>query len=166
MNKDALFTSKRDDWCTPPQLLSSIGKFERIGLDPCSNDNSLVDCNTSWTKKDNGLSKPWVGHGLVFVNPPYGKEISYWLAKCCIEAEKGAEIIGLFPARVDTRWFQDMAITANRTLFIRGRLKFLGAKHSAPFPSVLCYWGDRPERFEHFFEDRGAIAKWPRKKSQ
>ena len=160
MSKDALFTSKRDDWCTPLQLLLGVGRFASIGLDPCSNDNSLVEAHTKWNKEDDGLSKPWVDNGLVFVNPPYGKDILHWLVKCCLEAERGAEIIGLFPARVDTKWFQYHAITADRTLFIRGRLKFLGAKHSAPFPSALCYWGDRPERFEQCFEDRGAIATW------
>ena len=44
----------------------------------------------------------------------------------------------LLPARVDTKWFHDLVLPHAREIrFIRGRLKFVGAEHPAPFPSMI-----------------------------
>jgi hypothetical protein len=49
-----------------------------------------------------------------------------------------ALVVMLLPARTDTRWWHDYVIPyASEIRFIRGRLKFGGAKNSAPFPSAL-----------------------------
>ncbi len=44
------------------------------------------------------------------------------------------------PSRTDTRWFHDYVYKKAEIRFIKGRLKFKGAKHSAPFPSMLAVW--------------------------
>lgn len=46
-------------------------------------------------------------------------------------------LVYLLPARTDTRWFHDFCMKANEIRFLRGRLKFGGAKNSAPFPSMI-----------------------------
>jgi site-specific DNA-methyltransferase (adenine-specific) len=44
----------------------------------------------------------------------------------------------LIPARTDTRWFHEIVLPyAAEIRFIKGRLKFSGAKNSAPFPSMI-----------------------------
>ena len=44
----------------------------------------------------------------------------------------------LLPARTDTRWFHDLCLPhAKEIRFIRGRLKFGGSVHSAPFPNMI-----------------------------
>lgn len=43
----------------------------------------------------------------------------------------------LIPARTDTKWFHDYVLHRAEIRFIAGRLKFGGAKNSAPFPSMV-----------------------------
>jgi len=155
----ALHSSARGSWCTPPDFVERVRKIDRIGLDPCSNSESFVGARTSWTEKDDGLRRCWRGHGLIYVNPPYGREIVPWVERCAAEGLEGSEIVALLPARTDTRWFQDHAATATELLFLRGRLTFVGAESSAPFPSVVCYWGGRGELFRAAFSGLGVFCR-------
>lgn len=155
MNK-VHYSSARDDWCTPPEVLDRVRRVGQIGLDPCWNPNAITDAGTRLEGRNtDGLSVPWSGHGLVYVNPPYGRKIGKWVRKCCDEARDGVEIIALLPARTDTRWFP---WDATALAFWRGRLTFLDAPHPAPFPSVLAYWGPQGFLFETVFSDVAAIV--------
>ena len=58
------------------------------------------------------------------------------MAKANAEAERGATVICLVPARTDTKWWHESVIH-HEIRFIKGRLKFGNAKTSAPFPSAL-----------------------------
>lgn len=110
--KRALFTSARtgtgnDHWCTPPVILDRVRQVGPIGLDPCSNAQSIVGARLSFTEKGNGLAKPWtVRTGEVaYVNPPYSA-LREWCTKCvgegaAIIVEHG-HLILLIPARTDT----------------------------------------------------------------
>jgi hypothetical protein len=112
---------------------------------------------------DNGLTADWQlwarGHGLVYMNPPYGRELAAWMSKAEDESLYGTEIIALVPARPDTRWFQGACQQKGgqtpTILFWKGRLKFKGAPACAPFPSALFYWGPRHERFCEVFAGKG-----------
>lgn len=86
-----------------------------------------------------GLLVSWAGE-RVFCNPPYGPQIEDWL-RWAHEAEVA---VYLLPARTDTRWFHDHVLPkASEVRFLRGRLKFGGAKNGAPFPSMLAIFGTR-----------------------
>lgn len=51
----------------------------------------------------------------------------------------------LLPARTDTRWFHEIVLPlAKEIRFIKGRLKFSGAKWNAPFPSMLVVFRNEP----------------------
>ena len=80
-----------------------------------------------------------VGGGeTVFCNPPYGRAISSWVQKAYSEwAINGAEVVMLLPARTDTKWFHDYIYNRAEIRFIKGRLKFGGCKHNAPFPNMI-----------------------------
>ncbi|NJL54106.1 adenine methyltransferase [bacterium] len=105
------------------------------------------------------MQEPWDRKGLNFVNPPYGRKIAPWIAKCASEAADGAEVILLGPARTDTKWFQRvLAPSSPQVLLWEGRLKFLGATNSALFPSFLAYWGSNPEKFVRAFAGKGWIV--------
>ena len=79
------------------------------------------------------------GGETVFCNPPYGRKIYDWVAKCYHESRKpNTKVVLLIPARTDTRYFHDFIYhKAEEVRFLRGRLKFGGAKNSAPFPSMI-----------------------------
>ena len=77
------------------------------------------------------------------MNPPYGDEISRWVAKAHASADAGAVVICLVPARVDTGWWWDHC-RYGEIRFIRGRLKFGGSDNAAPFPSAVVIFNREP----------------------
>ena len=133
----AHFSSATAEWYTPPEIIDLVlDVLGEIDLDPASNTGKPnVPARRHYTKEDDGLSQPWAGR--VFLNPPYGKGIAKWTERLCDEYEQGAvtAAIALLPARTDTAWFQGLAKYPR--CFLQGRLKFVGAKSSAPFPSML-----------------------------
>lgn len=161
MNNSTMFSSDRIDWNTPKEIIEIIRKFDDIGLDPCSNPNSIVGATTEWSleKGISGLRRPWTEHGLVYCNPPYGRAIAEWSRKIVEEAALGAEIICLLPSRTDTSWMQLMFRFCNVSLFWKGRLTFLGAPSAAPFPSCIMYFGKRDSRFCEIFDQFGQLYR-------
>lgn len=151
------YSSAKDDWCTPEVVLERVRRVGDIGLDPCSNPRSIVNARHSAGRARegewrDGLNMGWSGYGLVFLNPPYGRNIGKWVVKCA-EAD---ECIALLPARTDTKWFPwDAASLA----FWKGRLTFLGVEHPAPFPSVLAYWGYREPSFRDAFRGVAKVVE-------
>jgi hypothetical protein len=82
--------------------------------------------------------QPWTGR--VWCNPPYGREIGQWVAKAVgstVVVPTAELVVMLLPARTDTRWWHSYVIPFGQPRFIKGRLKFGGAKNSAPFPSAV-----------------------------
>ncbi len=148
MNK-VLLSSGKDDWETPQEFFAKLDREFQFTLDPCANDNNHK-CNRYYTELDDGLSKSWGGE-TVFCNPPYsaarkGKPgQADWIKKCYDESKKpGTTVVMLIPARTDTAAFHKYIYGKAEIRFVRGRLKFVGAKYSAPFPSmVVVYRGGR-----------------------
>tara|TARA_B100000029_G_scaffold119127_2_gene112243 strand:+ start:1302 stop:1841 length:540 start_codon:yes stop_codon:yes gene_type:complete len=159
----ALMSSDRADWCTPPEILEYVYKFfpGGVDLDPCSNSAALVDASVAMEGppgKD-GLTEPWSGN--VFVNPPYGRNTMLaWARKMAAESAH-CEILGLVPARTDTRWCNVAMKSCTLICFVFGRIKFLdqsgAVQYPAPFPSAVFYWGKRPDHFRAVFCDLGSI---------
>jgi len=161
-----MVSSANQHWNTPPEVLDPIyQKFGTIGLDPCSNSNSIVQANNKFAGPDidhDGLAESWQGYGLVFVNPPYGRKIKHWVKKCADEAAlaknagTNTEIILLGPARTDTKFFQKIVCpTADKAILWEGRLTFLGAPAPAVFPSFLAYWGPNADKFMMAYLGKG-----------
>lgn len=155
-----LTKSTNENWCTPEELLKVVEAMSPIGLDPCGNISSIVRAKKILLPpNDDGLAQPWINQGLVFVNPPYGRKIKYWLRKAVVEAARGAEIAMLIPARTDTVWFQQWVFgTARAICFWKGRLRFVGAQHPAPFPSAIVYWGNNVDNFRGVFYPHGSVV--------
>lgn len=157
----ALMSSRRQDWRTPKVVLDLVRQVGPIALDPCTDSDNPTGALMFATT--NGLSLPWhsskpFGGGLVFCNPPYSRSLRDWSEKCVMEANLGAEIIALVPARTDTMWWSVMTV-ANAFCFWRGRLRFEGAPASAPFPSALVYFGRRTFLFGRVFGPYGWVVK-------
>jgi hypothetical protein len=74
------------------------------------------------------------------MNPPYGREINMWVEKATKEAGNGALVVGLLPARTDTRWWHEHVDGHASIHFFAGRLVFGNAGNAAPFPSALAVW--------------------------
>ena len=145
----AALSSAHSAWATPPDLLERL--YEALGsefdLDPCSPGalQSRVQATRHLVEADNGLAHAW--RGRVFMNPPYGRGlISAWTAKARLETEtKRADlVIGLVPARTDTRWWHADVVGNAAVWLLRGRLSFGDGTNPAPFPSALALWGGSP----------------------
>lgn len=134
-----MMSSNRDDWTTPRSLFSLLDGMFQFTLDPCSNEQNHL-CDKYYTVEDDGLIRSWKGE-RVFMNPPYGADIGYWCEKAKEESMGGgALIVGLVPARTDTKWWQDNIEGIADVIFIRGRLKFGDGTKPAPFPSAIVLW--------------------------
>jgi site-specific DNA-methyltransferase (adenine-specific) len=131
MINSGLFTSNTDQWATPQDFFDKLNDEFHFDLDVCATPEN-AKCEKYFTKDDDGLSQQW--WGVVYCNPPYGREIGKWVKKC---SEYEGESVMLLPARTDTRWFHDYIYGKSEIRFIRGRLKFGGSKNSAPFPSMV-----------------------------
>ncbi|PWA11088.1 adenine methyltransferase [Pueribacillus theae] len=132
------FSSRSSDWETPQDFFDELDKEFNFTLDPCASHTN-AKCDKYFTKEDNGLLQDWSGE-TVFMNPPYGREIKDWVRKAYEESLKGTTVVCLLPARTDTRWFHDYIYGNAAIRFIKGRLKFGGAKNSAPFPSMVVIY--------------------------
>jgi site-specific DNA-methyltransferase (adenine-specific) len=91
--------------------------------------------------EQNALVQDW--KGVVWCNPPYGREQVKFIQKAYDESVKhGSTVVCLIPARPDTKVWQDLIFAhADQVCFIKGRLKFGNSKDAAPFPSALVVFG-------------------------
>lgn len=118
-----LFKSLSDEWHTPTSVYDALNAEFGFVDDPCL-------MGGVW----DGLYRDW--KSPVFCNPPYSR-IRQWVEKAYSEAQLGKTVVMLIPSRTDTRWWHDYVMRANEIRFIRGRLRFGGARHNAPFPSCV-----------------------------
>ncbi len=129
------YSSKRHDWETPPELFTELERRHGpFNLDVCATAD-VAKCERFFSPADDGLAKPWAPCRC-WMNPPYGRTIAAWMKKARAEAAKGATVVCLVPARTDTAWWHDYVVGAEIE-FIRGRIRFVGAKEPAPFPSAV-----------------------------
>lgn len=123
-------TSLRQDWRTPRALYQALDAEFRFTFDPCPPNPQFDGLSVEWGER-------------TFVNPPF-KGIEKWIAKGYAEAQKARTVVFLIPARTCTAWWHDFVMAASEIRFIRGRIKYEGAKFNAPFPScVVVFSGDR-----------------------
>ena len=143
MISSALYSSKSELWETPQAFFDDLDNLFHFTLDACALPEN-AKCEHYFTPEQDGLKQEWTG--TVWCNPPYGRNIGKWVEKAYKTAkDKKALVVMLLPARTDTKWFHDFCYL-NRyatVRFVRGRLKFGGARNSAPFPSmVVIFRGD------------------------
>lgn len=130
------YSSNTNEWSTPIETFQELNKEFNFTLDPCSTKEN-AKCEKYFTKEDDGLSQDW-SQDVVFMNPPYGREIKDWVKKAYEESKKGATVVCLIPSRTDTKYWHDYIFKyAYDIRFIKGRLKFGGVKTPAPFPSAI-----------------------------
>lgn len=136
---DVHYSSKTNEWSTPQDFFDELDKEFNFTLDPCSTSEN-AKCAKYFTVEDDGLKQDW-SNDVVFMNPPYGREIKHWIKKAYEEHIKGATVVCLIPSRTDTTYWHDYIFgKASDIRFLRGRLKFGDSKNSAPFPSAVIIY--------------------------
>jgi phage N-6-adenine-methyltransferase len=154
-----LFSSNTEMWGTPQALFNQLNDEFHFDLDVCAIKEN-AKCDKFFSPEDDGLKQSW--YGKCFMNPPYGKEIKFWIEKAYNEILNNKNVnlvVALLPARTDTKYFHNYILSFsilnknyNKILnkfeseirFIKGRLKFNDGKGlssgPAPFPSMIVIW--------------------------
>lgn len=180
-SKAAKSKMNSDAWCTGTSVAEPLEQFfdGPVGMDPCSNANSIINAmralhaaglHLSWTP-------PEVKKTTVYRNNPYSKS-DPWIDKAIRELRKKerpvTEEVGLVMVSTSTGWWRRMCgvepvlvprdgkpleLWAPRArLLFTGRLKFRGdVGFGARFDTVLTYYGRRVREFEREFKH---ITKW------
>ena len=130
MHKYPQFSKQDINWRTPEKFKEVLNNEFSFDFDPCPYKSSFNGLDIEWGQSN-------------FVNPPYGKDLVFWMRKAYLQSQKGKVVVCLVPARTDTEWWHRYALKANEIRFIRGRLKFQGAKYNAPFPSCIIIFRGR-----------------------
>ena len=73
------FSSQRHDWTTPQDFFDKLDAEFGFTLDPCCL-HETAKCAKHFTPEEDGLAQDWSGD-VVFMNPPYGREIGKWVRK-------------------------------------------------------------------------------------
>jgi phage N-6-adenine-methyltransferase len=150
MNTAVLFSSANDDWQTPPELFAELNREFGFFVDVAATAKNTL-CGL-WFE-DNGasgaLTADWsfgCPNTAAWCNPPYSRGLQgKFIAKAASERLKGVTTVMLIPARTDTKAFHAHIWCAQthgprpgiEVRFLPGRIKFVGAKHGAPFPSMI-----------------------------
>ena len=150
-----------NEWYTPKTFFTQLGEHITFDLDPCSPGVGLshVPARRVFTKDDDGLAQQWAG--LVFCNPPYGREVGRWAEKCAAHGNSMALVF----ARVDTAWFHKAVATADGVFFLAGRVKFHKGsirnpnKGNASAGSCLILWGEEAMRIVENSDLPGVLMK-------
>lgn len=144
MDKVLLSTGK-DDWETPADLFAELHKEFNFTIDVAASDTNHK-LPRYYTKEQDGLAQSWAGE-TVFCNPPYSRKRkgnpgqAAWVKKAYEEAQKGATVVLLIPARTETEAFHEYILPHAEIRFLRGRLHFEDKgqpRDAAPFPSMLA----------------------------
>ena len=165
-NGDVAFSSADDTWTTPRDLFDELNREFNFVLDAAALKSSAL-C-LKWYGPDHddetmrdALSADWVtdsAGGVVFFNPPYGRQIGKFMEKANREARRGAFIVSLIPSRTDTNWWHEFVIHWE-IRFIRGRLKFGNLNNPAPFASAIVVMNGRSENSSVFARVDDKILK-------
>ncbi len=144
-----MFSTGKDDWGTPPEFFAKLNAEFNFTLDAAANrENALCDLfygPGSFIQQD-ALALDWPKSDRIWCNPPYSrgmqKEFIRKAAEC---GARGGMVVMLLPARTDTVVFHRYIWDHERhqpregvqVRLLKGRLRFVGAPASAPFPSMI-----------------------------
>lgn len=157
-------SSQSVEWSTPQDLFDRLHARFRFTLDVAASAEN-AKCPRFFDRAQDGLMQPWRdadgSPSVAWCNPPYGRELALWTAKARREAEAGATVVLLVPARTDTRWFHDdvLALSLARVEFLRGRVRFGDAAAPAPFPSMLVIYEKAAKRDEARHSEQKAYRR-------
>lgn len=153
-----MFSSGKDDWATPIALFCELDDEFNFWMDAAAGLENHLCSVWLGPEQDHAPSRDgvtvdwaWVIGDLastraVWLNPPYSRGLQpKFIAKAAAERKRGVTTVMLLPARTDTKAFHDHIWNRYEhgpkdgieVRFLKGRLKFVGAPDSAPFPSMV-----------------------------
>lgn len=133
--------SSENTWFTPYSFIEKLGEFE---TDPCTVSFRPFDIaknNIEFDCGQDGLLLNWKASGRMFINPPYGKDITSFIDKFITEKPYGVMLIF---SRMGTEGVQRMIKNGAHCLLLRKRVRFIrkdgSIGGSAGTDSMLVFW--------------------------
>lgn len=142
------------EWETPQWLFNQLNAEFNFTIDVCATAEN-TKCARFYSLAEDGLIQDWCGE-TAYCNPPYGREMPKWIRKAREEANKGATVVMLIPARTDTKAFHEYIYGKTEIRFLKGRLKFGDSKNAAPFPSMVVIFRMEGDRMD---ADAGGVRR-------
>jgi phage N-6-adenine-methyltransferase len=161
MNTALMFSKASDEWATPQDFFDRLHAEFRFVIDAAAS-SANAKC-AQWWGLDHQLPEhrnalvSWAWPAVpIWLNPPYSKCREFIGRAATAARENGSTVVCLVPSRTDTRWWHEHVWSADvhqprryvEVRFIKGRLKFGGAKDCAPFPSVVIVFHGWPQVVE------------------
>jgi len=135
----------KQDYGTPSEFIEVfVRQFGGIVLDVCASPSNAIGPRY-YTEEQNGLAQPWASpsQGWNWCNPPFGK-CGAWVSRAWIAWENyGQRVAVLVPASVDSNWWADYVHGKALVFFLRGRMRFVGARDVYPKPLALLLYDGR-----------------------
>ena len=133
-----------DNQSTPQEFWEGLNARYHFILDAAA-DSSNHKCDRWFgpgAEHEDALSVDWPTDGWIWCNPPYSRgNQKRFLTKAEETAQRGGRVLMLLPADTSTKLFHRCWDSWSVT-FIKGRLKFNGAKSPAKFGSMLVEVAD------------------------
>jgi phage N-6-adenine-methyltransferase len=163
VNTDLMFSTGKDDWATPPELFEALDREFGFALDAAANSTNHKcaawfgpDHPVEWCRDGLAADWAWTG-GPIWINPPYSRGLQgRFIERAAAFVSRRVfgvpdrMVVMLLPARTDTKAFHAHIWDAERhrprawvreIRFLKGRVRFVGAPASAPFPSMVVVFG-------------------------
>lgn len=139
-----LNSTGKDNWETPNDLFDRYNQRYHFILDAAADTNNHK-CDRYFGPggvSEDSLVVDWpLDEGNIWLNPPYSRGLQrQFVESAWIEASRhksGYHVVCLLPARTDTKLFHEIIQPYGQVEFLRGRVRFVGANHPAPFPSMI-----------------------------
>ena len=110
-----------NNWATPKAIFDPLNQEFGFTLDVCA-ESWNAKTYYYYTEPMDALKLRW--SGVVWMNPPYGREIKYWIKKAYLSSLEGATVVCLVPSKTDTDWWHDYCLKGE-IRFYRGRIHFI-----------------------------------------
>lgn len=152
MQTGVMFSTGKDDWATPPELWLALHREFGFCWDVAANSQNYKGERGCFFGQgsefgEDALVVAWAPFiSACWCNPPYSRGLQgKFIAKAAAERLNGVTTVMLLPARTDTLAFHAHIWDAEthqprpgrEVRFLKGRLRFVGAPASAPFPSMI-----------------------------
>jgi phage N-6-adenine-methyltransferase len=139
VNRELMFESCGDERATPQAFFDTLNAEFNFSLDAAASAENAKCALFFGTGgiADDALEQDWGGEGsVVWLNPPYSVAGAF-VAKAREEADKGAVVVLLLPARTDTKWWHKFVYDKNRVVVqSRNRNEFV--TYGDWYPGVEC----------------------------
>lgn len=118
--------NENNQWETPANIFNYFNSIYHFSFGLAASEHNKK-CNLYFDEEANSLIQDWHKiKGFLWLNPPYGKNLKFWIKKAYEEMQKGAKICMLIPASVGTIYWHDYIINKVPMIyFFRSRIQFL-----------------------------------------